>query len=284
VLLIALPAAAFQTELRQAATDISKEIQAANCHRVVVTEFTDLDGDVTRVGRLLAQELSVALVEVAPEIEVVDRQQVERLMEEIGFTKKGLTNPETAKQLGHMLGADAFVFGTAVSLAKSALLSIRVLEVESTRNVAAKSLELPMTSELQVLFYGRAETAATDPGQPFQVEEYGDFEYRIFPCRRKARRITCELEVVSWKRQMTFVLQGEVRALDPRGTEHELWYLSASQGKSGFGDSLRADLIEGIPLRLTLIFEGVSPEVSKITLDLHSQPKPIQIKDIPVVD
>lgn len=281
LLVYAVSASAFTAQVEQAAGEISARLQQVGHQRVAVVDFTDLEGDSNRVGRLLADELSVALLAVDPGIQVVDRKKVDRLIEEIGFTAKGLTDPSTAQELGRMLGAEALVFGTVTSLGDSVRMTVKALGVESTRWLAATGVTLPMTSELRVLFTGRA--AGGGPGQPFYTETYGDLEYRVYPCQRNRKRITCEMEILAWRRGLSFQLFSTTRALDDTGREHELWYLSANQGRQGSG-SVRADLVEGIPLRLKLLFEGVSPQVTSVALDLKSDPVSTQITGIPVVN
>lgn len=281
VLLHPGPAGAFTAQVEQAAGEIAARLQQVGHQRVAVVDFTDLEGDSNRVGRLLADELSVALLAVDPGIQLVDRKKVDRLIEEIGFTAEGLTDPTTAQELGRMLGAEALVFGTVTSLGDSVRMTVKALGVESTRWLAASGVTLPMTSELRVLITGHS--AGGVPGQPFYTETYGDMEYRVYPCQRNRKRITCEMEIVAWRRGLSFQLFSTTRALDDTGREHELWYLSANQGRHS-SSSVSANLVEGIPLRLKLLFDGVSPRATSVALDLKSDPVSTQITGIPVVN
>jgi hypothetical protein len=60
-------------EIKALASTLAESLASASKKTTAVVDFTDLQGNVTELGRFLAEELSVALASTDSGIEVIDR-------------------------------------------------------------------------------------------------------------------------------------------------------------------------------------------------------------------
>jgi TolB-like protein len=108
--------------------------------KVAVLSFTS---PADRLSRYVIDELNDAIVN-GGKLTVVDRQQLDLIMQEMQFQESGLVSDESAQEIGRMLGAQYIVSGSMESIASSYRFRARALTVENaaisysgSRNVAA---------------------------------------------------------------------------------------------------------------------------------------------------
>ena len=117
---------------------------------VAVVDFRNLEGDVTKLGRFVAEEVSVFLLAASDDLKLFDRGNLTTLLEEIQLSEDGAVTAETAKEL-QLAGVDILVTGRLTRLGDSLRLSIKALDTSTARVVAAANGNLPLTEELAVL-------------------------------------------------------------------------------------------------------------------------------------
>ena len=103
---------AYEQEINSLSTATAEKISAAGKKTIAVVDFTDLQGNVTELGRFLAEEFSVALAGTSKGFEVVDRTNLKSLLVEHKLASKGIIDPQTARKLGQIAGVDALITGT----------------------------------------------------------------------------------------------------------------------------------------------------------------------------
>jgi|GEM_PF-2632074 len=91
--------------LVQPAVDVTKY------NRVAVLPF-ETDSYLSTIGHQLADEIVVDILQKAPNLDVVERTQVEALMMEQNLARQGYLSPESAIQLGRMLGVRLIATGS----------------------------------------------------------------------------------------------------------------------------------------------------------------------------
>ena len=107
VAIAAMPLSA--QDMKPLSSQLAKSISASGRKTVAVVDFTDLQGNVTELGRFLAEELSVDLVGDAKGYEVIERNQLKVILREHQLSATGLIDPQTARKLGQFAGVDALV-------------------------------------------------------------------------------------------------------------------------------------------------------------------------------
>ncbi|MGQ0815939.1 MAG: CsgG/HfaB family protein, partial [Gemmatimonadota bacterium] len=100
------------TEINRVAPTLAKAIAASGAKTVAVADFTDLQGRVTELGRHLAEELSVALVNTEMGLRVVDRGHIRALLDEHKLAAQGIIDPSTAAELGRIAGVEILLTGS----------------------------------------------------------------------------------------------------------------------------------------------------------------------------
>jgi len=129
---------------------LSKALVSKGRKKVAPIDFVDLQGRPTELGRFLAEQLSVELVN-AEGISVVDRANIKSILAEHKLTEEGLVKPENAKQLGQFAGIDAFLIGTVTPMDDTVVLTVKAVSTETAEVIAAGKASFKKTSEIQQL-------------------------------------------------------------------------------------------------------------------------------------
>lgn len=128
------PSATAQGGLDQRVSDLSQQIAgkmlAKQKTTIAVVEFTDLQGNVTNLGRFLAEELVTRLGDLE-KFKVIERQLLTKIIAEQKLSLTGVVDPASAKQLGKILGVDAIVAGSVTNLAQSVRVNARLISTET---------------------------------------------------------------------------------------------------------------------------------------------------------
>lgn len=138
-------------DMRPASAALATKIAASGRKTVAVVDFTDLQGCVTELGRYMAEDISVALLDNAKGFEVIDRTSLRVLMQEHKLASTGIIDPATARQLGKIAGVDALVTGTIAPLSDSVHVSAKVLDTESAKMLGGITAEIPRTKAVDEL-------------------------------------------------------------------------------------------------------------------------------------
>lgn len=70
---------AYEAEIKKLSSTMAEKIAATKKAKVAVVDFTDLQGDVTELGRFIAEEFSVALASAGKGFKVVDRTHLKTI-------------------------------------------------------------------------------------------------------------------------------------------------------------------------------------------------------------
>jgi curli biogenesis system outer membrane secretion channel CsgG len=142
---------AYEQEISSLSSAIAGKASAAGKKAVAVVDFTDLQGNVTELGRFLAEELSVSLSGAGKGFDVVDRTHLKSLLSEHKLSSTGLIDPKTARELGKIAGVDALVTGTITPFGDSIRLSIKVLDTETAKVISASTANIAKTKAIEEL-------------------------------------------------------------------------------------------------------------------------------------
>jgi len=110
--------------------------------KIAVAGFSYSDGRDSRDGGVVAERITTELVKVK-KFKVIERKEIEKVFEELKFQHSGAISPESAKEIGKMLGADWVVVGTLIELPDKRLeINTRLVAVESAEIITAASTRL----------------------------------------------------------------------------------------------------------------------------------------------
>ena len=141
-----------QEELVEPAVKTAHALTKAGRLHVTVADFTDLDGNVTQLGRYLAEEFFIALAEQGPELRLLDRANRERIMEEHKLKSEGLVEKDDILQLGRFTAVQAIVVGKIVAMEDQYRLILTVVTTDTADRLGAiPGATLARTPELRRL-------------------------------------------------------------------------------------------------------------------------------------
>ena len=278
----ASPLLAYQREIQAVADSIGEKLAASGKRSVAVVDFTDLQGNVTELGRFLAEELSVALASASRPLEVVDRTHLKVLLQEHKLSTTGLIDPATAKKLGQIAGVDGLMTGTLTPFGDTVRLTLKVLDTSTARIVAASTAEIAKTKAIEELVARgvggssggavSASSSASGPpaalpssaGMPKPLERRG-IRFTLKRCTLRGDTVSCQLvlENVSGEAvKLAFVAHSSY-LYDATGSQYQ------AEGVSiGNRQSSSEQVIPGIPLAAAVSFRGIPDEAVQVSLSL----------------
>lgn len=107
--------------------------------KIAVAGFSYSDGRDSRDGGVVAERITTELVKVN-KFRVIERKEIEKVFVELKFQHSGAIDPDSAKEIGKMVGADWIVVGTLTELPNKQLeLNARIVGVESGEILSASS-------------------------------------------------------------------------------------------------------------------------------------------------
>ena len=153
------------TQIDILAGEFIRSLTAQKINKIAVIEFSNLEGNVTGLGKYLAEELTTRLFRTG-RFQIIERQLMKKMMEEQKLSATGLIDEKTASKFGRILGVDALTTGTIAELNARVKINARLIAVETGAVFAVASAEIPMSKEVEVLL-GRKPSAlvSSDSGR-----------------------------------------------------------------------------------------------------------------------
>ena len=149
---------AYEEEIKDISANMAKEIADAGKKTIAVADFTDLQGNVTELGRFLAEEFSVALAGAGTRFEVVDRIHLKSIIREHNLSATGMIDPKTARKLGKIAGVQALITGTVTPFGDNVRVTVKVLDTETAKIIGASTANIAKTKAIEELLARGIET------------------------------------------------------------------------------------------------------------------------------
>ena len=228
----AVAAAAYEKEVDELSVAITAKIAASGKVTVAVVDFTDLSGNITELGRFVAEELSAALVGGAEDFKIINRTHLKSILREHQLAETGIIDPATARRLGEIAGVDALVTGTLTPFGDSVRVAASVLDVTTARVLSAERVNIAKTEAIAELLAvgigpapGAGERAPPPPKSPLPKasagqQRYvgGEFEYVLEGCHASGSDVVCRVTVTNKGGDAQLrIYYGETRLFDNRG-------------------------------------------------------------------
>ena len=277
------PALAQQNELKQIASSLAKDINAGNRHTVTVADFTDLQGNVTELGRFISEELSTELVMEAKSFTVVERIQLAAILKEHQISVSGLVDPATIRKLGQFAGVDSIVTGTLVPFADSVRLTAKVLDVSTAKVMAVSATDLPRTKAVDDLLSrgisggvslpsqqsgGRSSPTSPQKLPSLQTVQQNELQLVIKSCGHRGESLLCSGSVTnkSEKAKNMGIYSGgdNTSAVDNNGNSYSSERVSFGQ----LNGNSQIQLMPELPMNFFLAFSSPDKNASAVTVVL----------------
>jgi TolB-like protein len=256
-------------DLRALSSQIAERVNSSGRKSVAVMDFTDLEGRPTRLGRYLAEEFSVALLSDAKSFEVIDRTHLNTLMQEHKLATSGLIDPSTARTLGKIAGVDALVTGTLTPFEEHVRLSVKVLDTECAKMIAADAGDVPKTKTISDLIASdsappsssgvassksSSQTGSTDAPMPPPITR-DELSFVVRSCRNIGTKTSCVFGITNKADTVHRVyFTNSSFLVDDLGNQYHPQFVAAS---GPFFNSNSADLIPDVTVNLPIEVSNV---------------------------
>lgn len=270
----------YEKEIERLSSAMTENIAKGGKKTIAVVDFTDLQGNVTELGRFIAEEFSASLAGAGRGFEVIDRTHLKVLLKEHKLAVTDIMDPSTARKLGQIAGVDALITGTITPFGDTVRLSVKILDTTTAKVIGASRGNIAKTKAIEELLARGIETGAlsstgtelsTVPRTKAQqrVEAKG-FIFHLRRCEMSGDSITCHLTVTNKNQDRELRINGSrgytphSRIFDDSGNEYMAYQVQLGS-KNGTND-MRSLLISGIPTKISLSFQKVSTQARSLSL------------------
>ncbi|MFH1414977.1 MAG: FlgO family outer membrane protein [Elusimicrobiota bacterium] len=111
--------------------------------RIAVQDFTNLNQSAkdNNIGGTVSAMLITRFVQ-SGYYEVVEREQLYKVIKEAEISMRGLSDPDSAKKIGKIVNADIIVLGSVSEVSESYFVNTRIIDVEKAVVIAAASTDI----------------------------------------------------------------------------------------------------------------------------------------------
>jgi TolB-like protein len=166
-----------EKEISVVAEKLAAQVKESGKKKVTILDFTDLQGNSSELGRFVAEQLSVSLVERRSGFSVMDRANLKSILIEHKLTVDGLVEPENAKKLGQFSGVDAIVLGNVTPLEDQVAIVVKMIATDTAEILGAARGRITKSKEIeQLLGRGIDTKEGTPKGNSLEKERDKDYE------------------------------------------------------------------------------------------------------------
>ncbi|MCI5177902.1 MAG: hypothetical protein D3911_01010 [Candidatus Electrothrix sp. AW3_4] len=299
-------ASAYEAEIKKMSATMAEKIAVTKKAKIAVVDFTDLQGDVTELGRFIAEEFSVALVNnsTGKGFKVVDRTHLKSIIKENKLSEKGLI--DTARKLSKFAGVDALITGTLTSVGDRVRIIVKILDISTAETVDAISGYIASTDTVKnllatniifrqgILIEPKEGNTGQSPRQSVQTVKAGGFLFQPVEGKFSDGNLILSFLTISPEKdkKIRIWINKKSRIIDYEGNEY-----GAIKGKIGSTEHISVEntvyykeknsvekiIVAGVPLKSSIIFENIPPEIAGIALfEIHCDDFTVQLRDFPL--
>ncbi len=170
-LLLYASAFGYEKEIDALSAAMAEKIAGKGKKMVAVADFTDLQGNVTELGRFIAEELSGSLAGKEKGFEVVNRSNLKQLLQEHKLFATGAIDQKAAMKLGEISGLQALVTGTITPFTESVRVSTSVLDINTAKVIDNEKANIARTKDINELLEKPVTVAAADEGNGAETQK-----------------------------------------------------------------------------------------------------------------
>jgi TolB-like protein len=116
---------------------------------VAIFDFTNVNRKKSVLGRYLAEQVSNYFFQ-SSELNIVERTQIDKILEEQEFGMTGFVDDASAVKIGHILGADAVTIGTLTKVGDKISVTIKIVNANTSVLLSSGSTEIDGTEYIEM--------------------------------------------------------------------------------------------------------------------------------------
>lgn len=193
--------------------------QRKKVKRLVVGQFTYNQG-MNQFTKTVQEKLVTAFA--AKGIQVVERDKLEKVLEEQKLGYSGLIDMDSAKKIGQLLGAEGIVLGTISDMGNDISLNGRMVDIGTGDTLSAGEVNLVKTPLVVQLLEAQVEGSAigspktkpsagakTSGNKKLETQEVEGFEFAINGCKKSGNSVTCTYTITNKQEDRTLRCLGK---------------------------------------------------------------------------
>lgn len=138
--------------LQALAVQIVQKSTAADRTKIAILPFPHADKSCSVLSTYIVDELTLALFTVPnSKLTIVERAQLESLINELKIGAGGLLNPETTKELGKISGVQALTVGTITMIGDTLRINSRLVATDTGETISAAAVNVTKTNAINDL-------------------------------------------------------------------------------------------------------------------------------------
>ncbi|MDD5686787.1 MAG: FlgO family outer membrane protein [Elusimicrobia bacterium] len=124
------------------ARELSDASNLLTQHKVAIMPFAYTDKRKSDGGIIIAERLTTRIVKLK-KLQVIERELLEKVVQELHLESSGIADVETTKQLGKVLGVDAIITGTLLDVEDGQVeINARMIKTETAEVIATAVAEI----------------------------------------------------------------------------------------------------------------------------------------------
>lgn len=248
--------------------------------KIAIIEFSDIQGKVSNFGRYLAEELTTRLY-LTGKFEVVERQLLNKILQEHQLSLSGMIDENSAVELGKILGVDAIATGSITDLGSGVKVNARLISTESGKVFSVASVKIMKDDTIRKLLEQTVEHSDVlkTEVQTNPIVEKEGFRFELIDARLSGRtailkiKITNTTEddiefavVIGWPKKYTTMIYDNI------GNEYDISGIKLGNKFRNLKNSVTqydgssTKIIAGNSVNMELHFDKVSSQATKISL------------------
>ena len=263
-----------EEELQKLSLKIAKEIEKSSKKTVAVVDFTDLQGNVTELGRFIAEELSANLVSVKKGFRVIDRLHLKSIIAEHKLSASWFLEPKAVEKFGKISGVDAIVTGTVTPFGDNVRISIKVITTDTADVIAAATGNIAKTKAIEKLLTREIETIGTPLVRPkvsnktIRKVMLGDVELRLLNVKRTDNGVTFYMIATNngGKKVKLGIDAYDSYLYDDLANKYKAD--RACVGRKCVRGYAKDYIIPNVSIKASIYFKNISPQASKGTVEI----------------
>jgi hypothetical protein len=256
------------------ATKLARSYGSGAKGRVAIVPLRALAGSENLLGTYIAEILTNSFFEAGYR-DMVERQMLDRAIQELKLNLTGMIDPESAKKIGKFLNADFVVGGTMTEFTGEVSVICRMFAVQTGEVVAVATTKIVKDDSVKSMLTkvvgspASATRAPTDGGQGVGeiAQEVEGISFRLKSCTPRGGIVECVLSITALDGDVAIRLSTrDSRLIDANGQEVSGPKITYSSGNVGFDLSVGLDLVSGIVRTGHIRFEGVDVAKGEVPL------------------
>jgi hypothetical protein len=156
----------YEERLNELAESVISEAVKEKAARLAILDFTDQKGNVTPVGRFLAEELGTQIL-VVGELGVVDRTLLGATMAKHRLSRLDVSQSKSVRRVAKALRVDLFVVASFLEIPEGLQVSVKLIRPRSIQAAGAARGVLPKAGPLAAFF----KAPPPPPAPPAEVKK-----------------------------------------------------------------------------------------------------------------